>query len=53
MVHGGIGPNTSKMTLAEIDRLNRFKEPEDDTALPGESCATGILELLWAGVSLY
>ena len=37
------------MTLAEIDQLNRFKEPTDETQRPGESCPSGVMELLWAG----
>ena len=28
VVHGGVGPVTYKMTLAEIDKLNRFRQPD-------------------------
>ena len=30
VVHGGIGPSTAHMTLADLDRLDRFKEPSFD-----------------------
>ena len=30
MVHGGIGPSTVQMTLADFDLLDRFKEPSEE-----------------------
>jgi hypothetical protein len=30
VTHGGLGPVTSRMTLEQLDKLNRFKEPEFD-----------------------
>ena len=40
VTHGGLGIRTSLMTLDEIDKLNRFEEPD----VKGEVC-----ELLWSG----
>ena len=40
VTHGGLGRSTSLMTLAEIDKLNRFEEPGVD----GE-----VSQLLWSG----
>ena len=50
VAHGGIGPSTVNMTLADIDRIDRFKEPrfkgevEED-----EYCTECMSELLWSG----
>jgi hypothetical protein len=64
VTHGGLGPATSKMTLKEMDMMNRFKEPDFDDEfvqvpfLPGmkestsavpEFCPEGMAELLWSG----
>jgi hypothetical protein len=38
--HGGLGPSSQKMTIAEINTLNRYKEPALDTPM---------YELMWCG----
>jgi len=61
VTHGGLGPATSRMTLEELDNLNRFKEPEFDYEIlrnkkqPGaydmstkEVAPGGMAELLWS-----
>jgi hypothetical protein len=40
VTHGGLGRSTGTMTIAEIDKLNRFGEPGIDG---------GMAELLWSG----
>lgn len=40
LVHGGIGPKTSRMSIAELNAINRFVEPEQNSAL---------WEILWSG----
>ena len=40
VTHGGLGRSTGTMTIAEIDKLNRFQEP----GIEGE-----MSELLWSG----
>ena len=48
MTHGGIGPSIVQMTLADLDRLDRFKEPtfddhEDEEEIASEqSVNTGV-----------
>lgn len=39
VVHGGLGPKSFNLTLADIDKLDRFLEPEGNAVLD---------ELLWA-----
>jgi predicted phosphodiesterase len=43
VTHGGLGPKSHKMTIAEINTLNRFCEPGPNTP---------IYELLWNGMTL-
>jgi hypothetical protein len=38
--HGGLGPKSHKMTIAEINQLNRFREPGPSSP---------IFELMWCG----
>jgi hypothetical protein len=40
VTHGGLGRSTGTMTIAEIDKLNRFGEP---------GVEGGMSELLWSG----
>lgn len=40
VTHGGLGRRTGLMTLAEIDKINRFEEPGFDTDMS---------QLLWSG----
>lgn len=40
LVHGGIGPKTSKMSIAKLNAINRFVEPEQNSPL---------WEILWSG----
>ena len=40
VTHGGIGPTVAKMSLEEINRINRVGEPDYENAL---------IELLWSG----
>ena len=44
MTHGGIGPSIVQMTLEDLDRLDRFKEPtfdddEDEEEVASEQLA--------------
>jgi serine/threonine-protein phosphatase 5 len=45
VVHGGIGPISSEMKIADLNKINRFKEPRFKHL--GRPCA--MTELLWAG----
>lgn len=57
MTHGGIGPSIVQMSIADLDKLDRFKEPtfdDDDSEMVGEEkvkefCPPGMSELLWSG----
>jgi serine/threonine-protein phosphatase 5 len=50
VVHGGIGPKTSEMTLKKIDSVGRFKEPRNiRNKKTGRKEPDAITELLWSG----
>ena len=44
VVHGGIGKRTHRMSIEDINALNRFAEPADNSPL---------MELLWSGKLLF
>jgi diadenosine tetraphosphatase ApaH/serine/threonine PP2A family protein phosphatase len=56
VVHGGLGPATSNMTLDQIDQIDRFKDPDYDELKAEESknpdsedvVPVGMSELLWS-----
>jgi serine/threonine-protein phosphatase 5 len=49
VVHGGIGPKTSKMSLDEIDAIWRFQEPNYEVDETGALRQDSLSELLWSG----
>lgn len=53
VTHGGLGKVTSEMSIAQINELKRFQEPEagNDQTIAGRTVDSGqtIAELLWSG----